>query len=163
MTLDRTIGLVFLAFCLTYGYAAFFGMDHLLPPILSRAPVWPSTFPKILSVVGAIAAIFVIISSGPKSLSPPKEGDIDYRNLTDYKLGQALLLIALMVAYALTLRPIGFLPATTIFIAGGAFILGERKYHWMVLTAALASGFIWYLVQVLLGIFLSPWPRFLMG
>ena len=76
MTLERTIGLVFLAFCLIYGYTAFFGMDHLLPPILSRAPVWPSTFPKILSVTGVIAAIFVIVGSGPKSISPPKEGDI---------------------------------------------------------------------------------------
>ena len=37
MTLERTIGLLFLLFCCIYGYTAYAGMDHLLPPILQRA------------------------------------------------------------------------------------------------------------------------------
>ena len=47
---------------LIYGHTAFFGMDDLLPPILKRNPIWPSTFPKILSVVGVIAAITVLLN-----------------------------------------------------------------------------------------------------
>jgi putative tricarboxylic transport membrane protein len=158
MTLERAIGLVFLVFCLAYGYTAFFGMDQFLPPILRRAPIWPSTFPKILSVIGTVTALIVIVNSGPSARPAPVDGEIDYRRLTDYKLGQAVALIGAMVLYALVLRPIGFIAATTLFLAGGAFILGERKYHWMVLTGLIASGGIWYLVQVVLGIFLSPWP-----
>jgi putative tricarboxylic transport membrane protein len=158
MTLERTIGLLFLLFCCLYGYAAFFGMDHLLPPILKRAPVWPSSFPKILSVVGALMAIAVIVSSKPADVNSAESG-IDYRRLQDYKIGQALLLIGSMVAYALLLRPIGFIAATTLFLAGGAFILGERRYHLMIPIALVGTVLIWYLVQEILGIFLSPWPR----
>ena len=158
MTLERTIGLVFLLFCCIYGYTAYAGMDHLLPPILQRAPVWPSSFPKILSVLGIVTALAVIVSSDPKKVDSAESG-IDYRRLHEYKLGQALALIGSMVAYALLLSPIGFIAATTLFLAGGAFILGERRYHLMVPIALIGAGSIWYLVQEVLGIFLSPWPR----
>ena len=158
MTLERTIGLLFLLFCCLYGYAAFFGMDHLLPPILKRAPVWPSSFPKILSIVGAITAIAVIVTSKPAEVNSAESG-IDYRRLQDYKIGQALFLVGSMVAYALLLRPIGFIAATTLFLAGGAFILGERRYHLMIPVALVGTVLVWYLVQEVLGIFLSPWPR----
>jgi putative tricarboxylic transport membrane protein len=54
MALDRWIALVFIAFCAVYGYLAFFTMDQLLPPFMQRNPVWPSTFPKVLAVLGII-------------------------------------------------------------------------------------------------------------
>jgi putative tricarboxylic transport membrane protein len=158
MTLERWIGLLFLLFCCLYGYAAFFGMDHLLPPILKRAPVWPSSFPKILSALGILTALAVILSSDPKKIDSAESG-IDYRRLLDYKLGQALALIGSMVAYALLLRPIGFIAATTLFLAGGSMILGERRFHLMIPIALIGTVLIWYLVQEILGIFLSPWPR----
>ncbi len=158
MTLERAIGLLFLVFSLAYGYEAYFGMDDLLPPILQRTPVWPSSFPKILAVCGVLAALAVIVSP---SRADTESRDIDHRRLLDYNLGQALTLIGLMIAYALLLRPIGFLAATTLFLALGAFILGERRYHWMVLTAAIGAVTIWYLVQEVLGIFLRPWPSIL--
>lgn len=158
MTLERWIGLLFLLFCCIYGYAAYFGMDHLLPPILKRAPVWPSSFPKILSVLGMLTALAVILSSDPKAVNSAESG-IDYRRLMDYKLGQALALVGSMVAYALLLRPIGFIAATTLFLAGGSMILGERRFHLMIPIALVGTVLIWYLVQEILGIFLSPWPR----
>ena len=55
MALDRWIALIIALVFLIYGHTAFFGMDDLLPPILKRNPIWPSTFPKILSVVGVLA------------------------------------------------------------------------------------------------------------
>jgi putative tricarboxylic transport membrane protein len=158
MTLERWIGLLFLLFCCLYGYAAYFGMDHLLPPILQRAPVWPSSFPKILSVLGILTALAVILSSDPKKIDSAESG-IDYRHLMNYKLGQALALIGCMVAYALLLRPIGFIAATTLFLAGGSMILGERRFYLMIPIALVGTVLIWYLVQEILGIFLSPWPR----
>ncbi len=66
-----------------------------------------------------------------------------------------------MAAYALMLRPLGFLLATVGFLAGGGVILGERKFHILIPVAALAAGVVWYLVQQVLGIFLSPLPSFL--
>ncbi|MGH1482965.1 MAG: tripartite tricarboxylate transporter TctB family protein [Geminicoccales bacterium] len=159
MTLERWIGLLFLLFCCAYGYSAYFGMDHLLPPILQRAPVWPSSFPKMLSLIGIIVALVVIFTTGPADATDSAESGIDYRKLHEYKLGQALLLIGGMVAYALLLRPIGFIAATTLFLAGGSFVLGERRFHLMIPIAVVGTVAVWYLVQEVLGIFLSPWPR----
>ena len=68
-----------------------------------------------------------------------------------------------MVAYALLLRPLGFLAATFLFLAGGSFILGERRFVVMTVVAAVAAGAVWYLVDVVLGIFLSPFPSFMSG
>ena len=98
MALDRWIALILLGISLVYGYTAWFTMDASLAPFMKRNPIWPSTFPKALSVL-AIVACLVILSGIEKSEA--KEADIDYRRLHEYKLGQAVLLLGLMVAYAL--------------------------------------------------------------
>ncbi|SEA82754.1 tripartite tricarboxylate transporter TctB family protein [Rubrimonas cliftonensis] len=159
MALDRCIALVFIAICLVYGWTAWFGMDGSLPPFMRRNPVWPSSFPKVLSIVGLLIGLAVVLTQPPPA--PPKEGDIDYRRLTDYKLGQALLLMGLMVAYALLLRPLGFIGSTAGFLIAGAMTLGERKLHILIPVALAASLSVWWLVQEVLGIFLRPLPSFL--
>lgn len=163
MALDRWIALAFVAICCVYGYAAFFTMDHLLPPILQRNPIWPSTFPKILAVAGILVGLFVLFSSKPtaKDGEDTKDGVIDLTRIGDYHVGQAIALLALMVAYAMTLRSLGFLGSTIGFLVLGGAILGERKFHIMIPVAAISAGSIWYLVQEVLGIYLSPLPSFL--
>ncbi|MEM1429038.1 MAG: tripartite tricarboxylate transporter TctB family protein [Pseudomonadota bacterium] len=160
MALDRWIALIFVTFCCVYGYAAFFTMDQLLPPFMQRNPVWPSTFPKVLAVLGVVVGLIVLlgVEKAVHEEKEPSATDINYRRLTEYKLGQALMLLALMVLYAGMLRPAGFLLATTVFLVAGSAILGERKWHIMVPVALLATGFVWYLVQIVLGIFLRPFP-----
>jgi|TARA_R110002012_G_scaffold108849_2_gene251799 putative tricarboxylic transport membrane protein len=158
MALDRWIALVLLSICLIYGYTAWFTMDANVAPFMQRKPVWPSSFPKILSIFGILLSIVILLGleKGEQVI-----GDIDYRRLTDYKLGQAILMLALMVAYALCLRPLGFLGSTTAFLVAGSFILGERKWHMMIPVSLLTAGVIWYLVQEILGIFLRPLPFFM--
>lgn len=159
MALDRWIALIFVLFCLLYGYAAFFAMDAQLPPFMQRNPVWPSTFPKILAVAGVVVGTIVLLGleqPGPKAGKAP---EIDYRRLTDYKLGKAVLLLVMMVVYALALRPAGFLLSTFAFLTLGAALLDERRFVTLLTVAAIATGGIWYLVQEMLGIFLSPLPR----
>ena len=158
MALDRWVALVLLGICLVYGYTAWFAMDATLPPIMRRLAVWPSSFPKVLSVAAIILCLIVL--SGVEK-GEEKIGDIDYRRLHEYKLGQALALLGLMVAYALLLRPAGFILATGGFLIGGSMILGERRWITMFLVAGIATFSIWYLVQEVLGIFLRPWPFFL--
>jgi len=158
MALDRWIALVLLGICLIYGYTAWFSMDDSLAPFMRRNPIWPSTFPKGLSVLGIVACLIIVLGIEKSDFKP---GEIDYRRLGEYKLGQALLLLVLMVAYALCLRPLGFVGATIVFLVAGSFILGERKWHVMVPVAIAATLCVWYLVQQVLGIFLSPWPAFL--
>ena len=66
-----------------------------------------------------------------------------------------------MVAYALLLRPAGFIIATVGFLVTGSVILGERRWITMIVVAGIATGVVWYLVQVVLGIFLRPLPAFM--
>lgn len=158
MALDRWVALVLLGICLTYGYTAWFMMDGALPPIMKRLAVWPSSFPKVLSIAGIILSLIVVLGIEKGEV---KVGDIDYRRLHEYKLGQALALLGLMVAYAIFLRPAGFLLATSGFLIGGSVILGERRWVVMIVVSAIATFGIWYLVQEVLGIFLRPLPFFM--
>ena len=160
MALDRWIALVLLGICLAYGYAAWFTMDGNLAPFMRRNPIWPSTFPKVLSVLGIIACLVILLGF---EKSEPKEADIDYRRLGEYHLWQAILLLGLMVVYALTLRPLGFLLSTSAFLILGSFILGERKWHIMLPVSIIATVAVWYLVQQVLGIYMRPLPGFLGG
>lgn len=158
MALDRWVALVLLGICLIYGYTAWFMMDGALPPIMKRLAVWPSSFPKVLSIAGIILSSIVLlgVEKGEEQV-----GDIDYRRLHEYKLGQALVLLGLMVAYAILLRPAGFLLATSGFLIGGSMILGERRWFVMIVVSMIATFGIWYLVQEVLGIFLRPLPYFM--
>ena len=159
MALDRWIAVVFLLICLIYGYTAFFTMDGSLPPFMRRNPIWPSTLPKLLAILGIATAFIVLLAKSSKD--GPGDDDIDYRNLGKYKLGHALFLMGLMVAYAFALRPIGFLVSTTAFLFLGGYVLGERKLYVLIPIAVFASVSIWYLVQEVLGIFLRPLPWFM--
>jgi putative tricarboxylic transport membrane protein len=164
MALDRWIALAFIALCCVYGYAAFFTMDDALPPILRRNPIWPSTFPKMLAVSGIIVGLMVLF--GPKSAKAAMstdrvDGTMDIARLREYQIVPALALVVLMLGYAMALRPLGFLASTTLFLMLGAMILGERKLHILIPVAGISAWSIWYLVQEVLGIFLRPWPAFM--
>jgi putative tricarboxylic transport membrane protein len=160
MALDRWIALILLGICLTYGYTAWFTMDDGLAPFMQRNPIWPSTFPKVLSVLGILASCIILLGL---EKSEENIGEIDYRRLGDYKLGQAVMLLGLMVAYALCLRPLGFLFSTVAFLTFGAAILGERRWHIMLTVALISAGIVWYLVQQVLGIYMRPLPGFFGG
>ena len=159
MALDRWIALVLLLIFAVYGYTAFFTMDAGLPPFMQRNPVWPSTFPKVLSVIGILVALFVLTGL-EKTAGGDRTPEIDYRRLTDYKLGQALTLLSLMAAYALLLRPLGFILSSSLFLILSAAVLGERKWVVLVPVVLATSMGVWYLVQQVLGIFLRPLPFF---
>ena len=158
MQLDRWIAFVILCISLIYGYSAFFVMDELLAPFLKRNPIWPSTFPKILSILGILLSSIILLGF-ERNVS--NTTGIDYRRLHEYKLGQAVLLLLLMVLYALLLRPVGFIFSTSLFLIFGSVILGERKWFLMLPIAIISTLFVWYLVQVVLGIYMRPLPAWI--
>ena len=160
MQLDRWIAFVILCISLIYGYSAFFVMDELLAPFLKRNPIWPSTFPKILSVL-AVATSLIILLKIERPVEGNSSSDIDLSELKNYKIKEAITLLGLMVAYALLLRPVGFLLSTISFLSLGGMVLGERKIFILIPITTLATLIIWYLVQGVLGIFLRPLPFFL--
>ncbi len=158
MILDRWIALIILGICLIYGYAAWFTMDDALAPFMRRNPIWPSTFPKVLSILGIIACLIIALGLEKAEQKDASVDSLDYRRLKEYNLGQALLLLGLMVAYALCLRPVGFLVSTSVFLIAGALILGDRNWRVMIPVAVVASFAVWYLVQEVLGIYMRPLP-----
>ena len=160
MQLDRWIAFVILCISLIYGYSAFFVMDELLAPFLKRNPIWPSTFPKILSVL-AVVTSFIILLKIERPVEGNSSSDVDLGELKNYKIKEAITLLGLMVAYALLLRPVGFLLSTISFLSLGGLVLGERKIYILIPITTLATLIIWYLVQGVLGIFLRPLPFFL--
>lgn len=161
MRLDRVIGLIIFLICLLYGHEAFVTMEAGLLPFERSMAFLPNSLPKALSVLGAIVALVVVVTTPARTADGESLGDLDYRLLAQYRTGQALALLGLMVAYALLLRPFGFLASTFLFLAAGSLVLGERHYHRVALASALGAVIVWYLVQEVLGIFLRPLPWFL--
>jgi len=68
MALDRWIALILLGLCLAYGYTAWFTMDAELAPFMRRNPIWPSTFPKVLSILGVIASLIILLGLEKNSM-----------------------------------------------------------------------------------------------
>ena len=71
---------------------------------------------------------------------------------------QSVGLLILAVMYALSLRYLGFLIATSSFLIISGLMLGERKYWVLVPVSCFASFLVWYLVDDVLTIFMRPWP-----
>jgi putative tricarboxylic transport membrane protein len=157
MALDKWIAVVFIVIALVYGYSSY---TYPLLPFERNMAFLPNTMPMALSVLGIVFA-FIIIFTPKANIEGESSTDIDYWRLHEYKLGQALALIGAMILFALALRPVGFIAATTLFLVGSGWILGERKLHIMLPVALVGTGLIWFLVQQVLGIFLRPLPGFL--
>ena len=158
MALDIWIALVFALIFLIYGYTAFFGMDHLLAPIMKKNPVWPSSFPKILSVAGLIISMVVFLN-----LEKPSQSigdDMLLSKWRQYRLFDAVIFIFGMIFYAMFLRDFGFLAATFLFLFLGGVLLGERRYLLSLIISGASSYGIWYLVDSVLGIYMTPYPQF---
>ena len=133
-------------------------MDHLLAPIMRRNPVWPSTFPKILSVSGLIISMVVLLNF--EKSSNVIGDDMSLSKWRQYKLLDAVLLILGMIFYAVFLRNLGFIAATFLFLFLGGVLLGERRYLLSLVISAISSYGIWYLVDSVLGIYMTPYPQF---
>ena len=158
MPLDKWIAAFFLVISIVYGIASF---NYPLLPFERNMVFLPNTMPMALSVVGTLLSLMIMIAPKP---SIDAEGDalgsINLDKWRQYKVGQALALIAMMVTYALTLRSFGFILSTTLFLVASGWILGERKLPIMFSVAVIGALSIWYLVQETLGIYLRPLPWF---
>ncbi len=159
MALDKWIAAIFLVIAIVYGYASW---TYPLLPFERNMSFLPNTMPLALSGLGIFLSLLIILSPKPAADAEGDAlGNLDLGKLREYKLGQALALIAAMIFYALALRPVGFIASTTLFLVGSAWILGERKLLLMISVSLIGAVGIWYLVQELLGIFLRPLPWFI--
>lgn len=149
--IDRYIALCLLAFSIGYGYLAWM---HPLLPFEVRMPFKPNTMPL------GLAAIGIVLSSLLLLLPSPNEGlEKDAEGWRGFAWGQALILVGMMLLYALTLRPLGFIVSTALFLIAASRLLGETRWFRSIATSVISALVIWYLVDVVLGIYLLPLPN----
>ena len=159
MALDKMIAVIFLLISVIYGYASY---TYPLLPFERNMVFLPNTMPMVLAMFGALLAILIIIlPKAEEEKEDAEQGEITVVRWQEYEVTQALTLIGAMILYALALRPIGFLAATTLFLFGAGWILGERRAIPMIVTALSGALIVWLLVQEVLGVFLKPYPWFI--
>ena len=159
MKLEKYIALILCLIFILYGYEAFFTMDELLPPILKRNPVWPSTFPKILAAFGFFISILILLNIEINEVNTSE--NLDYKKVTNHSYFRVILLILGMVLYALNLRYLGFILSSFLFLSLSSFLLGERNFVKCLIIILISTISIWYLVNEVLGIYMNPYPLFL--
>lgn len=159
MKLEKYIALILCLIFILYGYEAFFTMDELLPPILKRNPVWPSTFPKILAAFGFFISILILLNIEKNEVNTSE--NLDYKKVTNHSYFKVILLILGMVLYALNLRYLGFILSSFLFLSLSSFLLGERNFVKCLIIILISTISIWYLVNDVLGIYMNPYPLFL--
>lgn len=148
--IDRYIALCLLAFSIGYGYLAWM---HPLLPFEVRMPFKPNTMPLGLAAIGIILSTLLIVLPSPDELEKDAEG---WRG---FAWGQALILVGMMLLYAVLLRPLGFIVSTSLFLIAASRLLGETRWVRSTLIAITSAAVIWYLVDVVLGIYLVPLPN----
>ena len=145
---DRIGGVLLLAFCITYG---FLSQNITLLPIQAKAAFTARTMPEVLMVLGIGLSLLVIIFPGSH----------DRPQLAGFKWGAAALFLILMSAYGLTIRPLGFLLSTSLFLIAGFAMLGERSIVKLLLVSVPLVVAFWVLMTQGLDVFIEPLPWFL--
>ncbi len=162
--LDKWIAAFFLVITLAYGYST---VTYQLLPFERYMVFLPTTLPGGLTIISTLLCLLIILTPSQQTQDSDPETDPETEQtgiakyLEQYEVGQALYLVLAMIAFALALRPIGFLATTTLFLIATGWILGERKLKLMIPIAAISAFSIWYLVQETLGLYLRPLPWFL--
>ncbi|MEZ5537724.1 MAG: tripartite tricarboxylate transporter TctB family protein [Thiolinea sp.] len=130
---DRIFAALGLLAILVYGWIAF----TALKAPFQYDPLGPESWPRILSVVAALCALYV--------LWKPDVGNFRLQTATGIKVA---VMLVLLVAYAFLFERLGFIPATALFAGFASLLLGAR-----LLPAALfgiGTGVIGYLVGAML-------------
>ena len=131
------VALALLAVMLAYGWSA---LDYELLPFERFQAFKPNTMPIGLALIGIVLGLAVLLMPRPKDASVMDESIVDHaetetERLQNYDKIRPAMLILFMVVYALSLRPAGFIVATTGFLILSAATLGERKYHILIPVA----------------------------
>ncbi|MEL6751902.1 MAG: tripartite tricarboxylate transporter TctB family protein, partial [Pseudomonadota bacterium] len=106
LTKDRIGGVLLLAFCCAYAWLI---QDIRLLPFQRSAAFTARTMPEVLAGLGIILSLWCILLPG--SAERPQMSHLRW------PLGLAFL--ALMSLYGLTLRPLGFILSTSLFLIAG--------------------------------------------
>ena len=139
----KIISLLFFIFSAFYLYTAYqirvFSFDE-------EAAFNAKTFPICLGYFGMfIAALKIVL--------PEKANEEVDQKFLNYK--KTLVLVLIMVAYGLAIRPVGFFLSTSLFLLSSYYFLGERRWLRMFMLSFPFVAIFMFLVHGLLDIYLT--------
>jgi hypothetical protein len=149
ITKDQIGGLIFLSFSLAYGYYA---NQIALIPGDEFQPFHARTLPNFLAVLGSGLALLQLLTATKSRYATLSLAGYDF-----WLMGKLLLL---MVAFSLALKWVGFLVSTALFLAGGYWLLGERRPKVILLASVPFAISFWFLLTQMLDIYLAPGQLF---
>lgn len=149
MAREKVGALIILLFSISYGLLA---TKIPLTFLAQQETFTPRTMPYALSAMGALLSFLILVlptadPTGKKSLPEETKG---------YDWGTAILLTALMLIFGLTMKWLGFIIASIVFLLVGFWILGERRIRLMLLTAIPLVCLLWAIMSLLLGVYIAP-------
>ena len=153
MRTDKVGALVILALSIVYGAMA---LNIPGTPGVEGAGVTPSSLPIALSATGIVASLLILVLPAPRRIDRD-DGDSSFTDTfkgLDWR--RAALLFLLMGGYGLTLKPLGFLISTILFLLGGFWTMGERRIKLMLLVSVGVTVGFWFILTQLLRVYLEP-------
>jgi putative tricarboxylic transport membrane protein len=141
---ERIGALFFLVLSMAYGY---YGSEIRLYPGDELEPMNAQTLPYVLSIMGIGLSVFLLLAgkdTRPQRVKQSKEWL------------PVVLLLVLTLIYGLTLDWLGFLISTTLFLIGGFWVLGERRWSVLLKVAVPFVLLFWGLLTQVLDIYLAP-------
>ena len=139
----KIISLLFFIFSAFYLYTAYqirvFSFDE-------NAAFNAKTFPIYLGYFGMfIAALKIVL--------PEKASEEVDQKFLNYK--KTLILVLIMVAYGLIIRPVGFFLSTSLFLISSYYFLGDRRWLRMFMLSFPFVAIFMFLIHGLLDIYLT--------
>jgi putative tricarboxylic transport membrane protein len=149
MKTDKAGALILLTFSIAYELLAFKVPLTLLG---QREAFNARTMPFALGIIGTLLSFLILVLPAGGTDKQEKVKDV-FRGLDWSSVG---LLIGIMIFYSLTLRFLGFVISSIIFLVCGFFILGERRIWLLFVSSVPLVLFIWFLMSRILGMYIAP-------
>lgn len=149
MAREKVGALVMLLFSISYGLIA---TKIPLTFLAQQETFTARTMPYALAVLGAILCLAILVSptvdpAGKRTLSQETAG-MDWST--------AILLVIAMFIFGISMKWLGFIIASIIFLLAGFYILGERRIKHMLFAAIPLVLVLWAIMSLLLGVYIAP-------
>lgn len=149
MTKTRVGSLFFLVFSTIYLYQSY--NIHILAG-LNYDAMTARTFPYYLGIFGILVSLLMLLFT---FLSVDVEDMFDWGNLKTFDFKKGLYFIGAMFFYGFTIRTLGFIIATIIFLIIGFKILEEKSWKIIILTSFGVSIVFWFLLTQVLEVYIE--------
>ena len=146
MASDRIFGLVSALLAL-----AFIASATQIETSFLSDPVGPKSFPILIGIVATICGIYIVIKPDAEPKWPVAR-----------TFGALAIAVIVLVSYAYSLKPLGFLVPTAIAAGLLSYQISPRPRHAALAGIGLSAG-LFIIFKYALGLGLVPFPKWLLG